>query len=75
METIYLYAGDVPQNDLYKNFVGLSIFQSNAQHIKHDVTHKYLLPNNCVDIFQSEDVFEHIDLEYLPSIMTKYTEC
>lgn len=69
METIYLYVGDVPQNDMYKKFVGLSLYQSNAQHIKYDVMHKYLLPDNCVDVYQSEDVFEHVELNNLPSII------
>jgi hypothetical protein len=71
MGTIYLYAGDVPQNDMYKKFVGLSLSKSNSQHIKHDVSHKYLLPNSCVDIYQSEDVFEHIEPESLPTIIDK----
>ena len=68
-KTVYLYAGDVPQNGLYKKFVGLSLSQANSQHIKHDVTKKLPLGNSCVDIYQSEDVFEHIEVEKLPSIM------
>jgi len=68
-KTIYLYAGDVPQNGLYKKFVGLSLSQKNSQHIKHNVTKKLPLGNSCVDIYQSEDVFEHIELEKLPSII------
>ncbi|MEQ8428717.1 MAG: class I SAM-dependent methyltransferase [Gammaproteobacteria bacterium] len=62
---IYLYAGDVPQNGLYNKFVGLSLSQENFQHIKHDVTHKLPLDDSCVDIYQSEDVFEHIEPELL----------
>ncbi len=69
IKSLYLYAGDIPQNGMYTKFVGLSLSQSNAQHIKHDITQKYPLPNNCVDIYQSEDVFEHIELENLPSII------
>jgi len=71
MEVIYLYAGDVPQNKLYTKYVGLSLSQTNAQHIKHDVTKKLPLPNCCVDVYQSEDVFEHIELESLPSIINE----
>lgn len=33
--------------------------------IKHDITKKYELLDNSVDIFQSEDVFEHIQYELL----------
>jgi SAM-dependent methyltransferase len=68
-ETIYLYAGDVPQNGLYKKFVGLSLSQTNFQHIKHDVTKRLPLGNSCVDIYQSEDVFEYIDTKKLPLII------
>ena len=62
---IYLYPGDVPQSGLYEKFVGLSLTQANSQHIKHDVTKNLLLKDSCVDIYQSEDVFEHIELEKL----------
>lgn len=68
-ESIYLYAGDVPKSTMYEKFVGLSLSQSNAQHIKHDVMNKYPLENDCVDVYQAEDVFEHIELEKLPAIV------
>lgn len=70
-EKLYLYAGDVPQNDLYNRYVGLSLSQSNQQHLKHDLTQEYPLENNCVDIYQSEDVFEHIELKKLPAIINE----
>ena len=66
---IFLYAGDVPQNGLYKKFTGLSLSQANTQHIKFDVTQKLPLNDFCVDIYQSEDVFEHIELEKLPGVI------
>ena len=68
-EAIYLYAGDVPQNGLYTLCVGLSLFQENSQHIKHDITKELPLGNACVDIYQSEDVCEHIEPEKLPSVI------
>lgn len=46
-----------------KNFIGLSLTNSNNYHIKRDVTKPIELNDNTVDIYQSEDVFEHI--EYL----------
>lgn len=61
---IYLYLGDMPiQRRIItnKNFIGVSLTQNNDFHIKHDVTKKFLLENNCVDIIQSEDVMEHIE--------------
>lgn len=64
-ENIYLYAGDIPTNRRqHIPFIGLSLGHSNELHIKHDTT----LPMNLldsVDIYQSEDVFEHIEYEKL----------
>lgn len=68
-DPICLYAGDVPQNGFYNKFVGLSLRQANYQHIKHDVTKKLPLENSCVDTYQSEDIFEHIDPENLPVVI------
>jgi SAM-dependent methyltransferase len=70
-KNIYLYAGDVPDMNEYEKFVGLSLSQSNNRHIKQDVTKKYPLPDNCVDVYQSEDVFEHISLEKLPVVFNE----
>jgi SAM-dependent methyltransferase len=68
-EAIFLYAGDVPQNGLYNKFIGLSLSRANSQHIEHNVTNNLPLNDSCVDIYQSEDVFEHIELEKLPSVI------
>ena len=68
-EFIFLYAGDIPQNGRYKKFVGLSLSQENSQHIKHDVTKTLPFNDSSVDIYQSEDVFEHLALEALPEIL------
>lgn len=68
---IYLYAGDVPGKPQYRKFVGLSLTQSNSRHIRHDVTDGVPLPDNCVDIYQSEDVFEHILPEKLPGVINE----
>lgn len=70
-EAVYLYAGDVPQNSLYEKFVGLSLTQANSQHIKHDVTKRLPLEDSCVDIYQSEDVFEHIEPEKLTTVINE----
>lgn len=70
-EIVCLYAGDVPQNGLYEKFVGLSLTQANSQHIKHDVTKRLPIRDSCVDIYQSEDVFEHIDPEDLTAVINE----
>jgi SAM-dependent methyltransferase len=66
---LYLYAGDLPPGELYKKFIGLSLSQSNANHIRHDVTQKLPLGDCCVDLYQSEDVFDHIELQQLPAVI------
>ncbi len=70
-ERICLYAGDLPGMPGYEKFVGLSLSQANRWHINHDLTKPYPLPDNCVEMFQSEDVFEHIDLDLLPAAITE----
>jgi SAM-dependent methyltransferase len=68
---IYLYAGDVPQNPNYQKFTGLSLSISNWQHIKHDVTKALPLKDSCVDIYQCEDVLEHIEPTKIPSMINE----
>ncbi|MCB1724175.1 MAG: methyltransferase domain-containing protein [Gammaproteobacteria bacterium] len=70
-DQIYLYAGDVPSDIHYKGRIGLSLTQSNRQHIHHDVTARLPLPDACVDVYQSEDVFEHIEPTRLPAVINE----
>lgn len=67
MKYIFLYAGDIPDSLEYEScdIVGLSIKKSDSRHIKHDITKPYHLPDNSVDAFQAEDVFEHISYDKL----------
>ena len=69
MDKRYLYAGDVPDMDEYKHFIGLSLLQGNDRQIKHDVTKALPLPDNSIDGYQSEDVFEHIEMNELPAVI------
>jgi SAM-dependent methyltransferase len=64
-DKIYLYAGDVPKNPNYGRYVGLSLTQNNHNHVLQDVTHFIPLPDDSVEIYQSEDVFEHIEYDQL----------
>ena len=68
-KNIYLYAGDLPKNKEYQKFIGLSLTQHNFQHIKHDITEIMPLPDQCVDIYQAEDVLEHIQLDEITSVI------
>ena len=71
-ENIYLYAGDMPINRREpKPFIGLSLTQDNMYSIKHDVTLPMNLQDNCVNIYQSEDVFEHIEYNKLSNIFNE----
>ena len=73
-DKIYLYCGDMYMKMLeYTNipFVGLSLTQTNNNHIKHDITNKFDLFDNSVDIVQSEDVMEHIEYNQLPTIINE----
>jgi predicted SAM-dependent methyltransferase len=73
-DKIYLYCGDMYMKMLEYTtipFIGLSLTQSNNNHIKHDITNKFDLLDNSVDIVQSEDVMEHIDYNQLPDIINE----
>ena len=70
-ENIFLYAGSIGQHTLEGPipFIGLSLDQPDHLHLKHDVRKKLPLKDNSVSIYQSEDVFEHVEYECLPSII------
>lgn len=70
---IYLYAGDIPNSEEYnkEGIVGLSITQADYRTIRHDITQGFLLDDNTVDIFQAEDVFEHIEYEKLVNVINE----
>ena len=72
---IYLYAGtyDKLKRDKLCNipFIGLQLEPSNEYNIQHNVLNKMDLYDNSVDIYQSEDVFEHIEYEKIPDIFNE----
>ena len=70
---IYLYAGDIPNKEEYnkEGIVGLSLTHTDYRTIKHDITKAFLLNDNTVDIFQAEDVFEHIEYEKLVQVINE----
>ena len=71
---IYLYLGDMPDNRPklnIKKFIGLSLTNSNENHIKHDVRNNIPLDDNTVDIIQSEDVMEHIEYNLLKDVINE----
>jgi SAM-dependent methyltransferase len=58
-----LYAGKLrralPQ---YSTHYGVTPFYASTRNINHDVTQPFPIPGGSVQVFQSEDVFEHIEL-------------
>lgn len=68
---IKLYAGDIPEIPQYNGWIGLSLNGQNQRHIHHDITHPFPIPDNSVDSFQAEDVFEHIAYDTLVPILNE----
>ncbi len=68
---IRLYAGDVPDRQEYEGWVGLSLYQCNKNHIRHSVYEPFPIPDESVDAFQAEDVFEHLSYEKIVEILNE----
>lgn len=64
-----LYAGKLrralPQ---YATHIGLTPFFPSTRNIPHDICKPMPLVDSSVDIYQSEDVFEHIPIETIPDV-------
>ncbi len=68
-KSIKLYAGALfPALMQYSSHIGLCPEYSSERCILHDVRDPMPLPGNSVEIYQSEDVFEHIEYAGLPRI-------
>ena len=72
-DRIFLYAGDILHKKEYdiEGIAGLSIRRADYRTIRHDICRKYPLPDNSVDAYQAEDVFEHIDYDKLPGVINE----
>jgi len=68
---VVLYAGDIPDMVEYKKYdmLGLSLTNSDERHIRHNILHRHDLPDNSVDIYQAEDVLEHINYDSLKFVI------
>lgn len=71
LSPVFLYAGDVPDSKEYRTpqRAGLSLTQDDNRHIPHDIRLRHPIPDNTVDTYQAEDVFEHIEYAKLPGII------
>jgi SAM-dependent methyltransferase len=65
-----LYAGglyrDLPQ---FRTHLGISPFEFSTKNITHDLRQPMPIADNSIDVFQSEDVFEHIHYSELSAII------
>src|SRR3989304_5843892 len=70
---IHLYAGDIVDHQItyHKSDIGISLIKNDKNHIRHDITNPMPLPDNCVDKYQSEDVFEHIEYKKLLDVINE----
>ena len=72
---IYLYAGTYIKSPINENntipFIGLQLQECNNYNIQHNVLNKMDLYDNSVDIYQSEDVFEHIEYDSLDNVINE----
>lgn len=65
-----LYAGrlyrGLPQ---YGTSWGITPYFPSTRNIPHDASKPYPIPDNSIDCYQSEDVFEHIELAKIPALI------
>jgi len=61
-EPVRLYAGKLRRGlPQFRTHWGITPFYASTRNIHHDVTLSYPIPDNSVEVYQSEDVFEHIE--------------
>lgn len=69
---IYLYAGPLwPDLAQFNTHIGLCPEYINENCIIHDVRKNMPIPDYSVEIYQSEDVFEHIEYDILPQVFNE----
>lgn len=70
---VRLYAGWLRPSDKQwdDGFTGLTPRHPDLRNIAHDVTQPMQIPDCSVDVYQSEDVFEHIAFRQLPGVFAE----
>lgn len=59
---VRLYAGKLSRDEAqYKTHWGITPYYATRRNIWFDASKPYPIPDNSVDVYQSEDVFEHIE--------------
>jgi len=67
-QSLRLYAGNLTPYAKKEGWIGVSHRMSDEYHINHDLTNPFPIPDDTIDAFQSEDVFEHIPPDRLISV-------
>jgi SAM-dependent methyltransferase len=61
---VRLYAGKLRRGlPQFESHFGITPFYASSRNIPFDATARYPIPDGSVDVYQSEDVFEHIPLD------------
>jgi len=63
-----LYAGSLTKEHKKQGYYGITPFERKKQHLYHNIINKMPIPDDSIDVFQSEDVFEHIEFNKLETI-------
>lgn len=67
---LWLYAGDLlPELPQYQTHIGLTPYGGSPRTICHDLCDPMPIPDGIVDVYQAEDVFEHIPYDQLPAVI------
>ena len=65
-----LYAGHIDRSiQQFPTHYGVTPFLSSSRNIRHDMREPLPIPDNSIDVFQSEDVFEHIEYSSIGGII------
>lgn len=67
-----LYAGRLSRHEpQYRTHIGITPFAASKRNIPHDLTQPFPIADDSVELFQSSDVFEHIDYDRLSGIIAE----
>src|SRR5215469_10705022 len=65
-----LYAGNLaPTLPQFATHYGLALHPASAKDIQHDMRSSLSVPDSSIAVFQSEDVFEHIEYQKIGRIL------
>jgi SAM-dependent methyltransferase len=69
---VRLYAGKLSRHDAqYRTHWGITPFYATRRNIRVDASKPYPIPDDSVDVYQSEDVFEHIEEDAIVPLLNE----